>query len=107
MTRALTPQRTTPPTQNDLRKVLATVDSLVVAFDTLREWQKTVDAKLTLSSDEIMDTYTKQFETIFSRLNKIDTKLKDIENRLAKIENRKPTASPITVNTNKSGETNV
>ncbi|NJO61080.1 MAG: hypothetical protein HC836_23300 [Richelia sp. RM2_1_2] len=103
----ITPQRTTPPTQNDLRKVLSTADSLVVAVEMLREWAKEVDTKLASSSDEVVEVYAGQFEAIFKRLNQVDAKLKDLENRLSKIEKKKPTASPIAVNTSNNGDDNV
>lgn len=92
MARQLKPQRTTPPTQNDLRQALASVDSLIVNVEELREWQKEVDLKMSDSGGEVIAAFEKQFESLFTRLNKIEAKIRDIDK---KVNGKKATASPL------------
>lgn len=103
MARELTPQRTTPPTQNDLRKALATIDALVVNFERLDDWRKELQNKSTTENNEIVAAFEKQFENLFSRLNRLEAKIKEIDK---KVNGRSATASPLKVTNIEDGGDN-
>lgn len=94
MARQLKPQRTTPPTQNDLRQALASVDSLIVNVEGLQEWRKEINKRVDNQDSDTLAAIEKQFEIMFSRLNKIEAKIKEIDK---KVNGSKATASPLKV----------
>jgi uncharacterized protein YoxC len=94
MVRQLKPQRTTPPTQNDLRQALASVDSLIVNVEGLQEWRKEVNNKLKNQDSEIIAAFEKQLESLFARLNRYEAKLKELDKA---VNGKKATASPLKV----------
>lgn len=110
MARQLKPQRTTTPTQNDIMRALASVDALIVAVEELREWQVEVNATRGDENNEVIAAFEKQFEQLFTRLNKIEAKVKELDK---KVNGKKATSSPLkaglyeTANLPTDGDTDV
>ena len=103
MVRQLKPQRTTPPTQNDLRQALASVDSLIVNVEGLQEWRKEVNNKLKNQDSEIIAAFEKQLESLFARLNRYEAKLKELDKA---VNGKKATASPLKVTSKSASVSN-
>ena len=92
MARELRAQRTTTATQNDIKRAIASVDSLIVNVEELREWQKEVEERSGDENNEVIAAFEKQFENLFSRLNKLEAKIKELDK---KVSGKKATASPL------------
>lgn len=96
MARQLRPQRTTTATQNDIMRAISSVDSLIVNVEELREWQQTVIKQQGDENNEVIAAFEKQFENLFSRLNRIEAKIKDLDK---KVSGKNATASPLKATT--------
>ena len=112
MARQLKPQRTNTATQNDIRRAISSVDSLIVNVEELKEWKAELEASHNDENSEVIAAFEKQFENLFSRLNKLEAKIKDLDK---KVSGKSATASPLkastlvtpTVDNTDDGDTNV
>ncbi len=95
MARVLRPQRSSPATQNDIRRAISSVDALIVSVEELREWQDAVakylqegDTNLKSNAEQVSETLTifeKHFEKLFERINKMDAKIKELDRQTSRL----------------------